>query len=256
MNQFLLPSANEVCEGYVFTRVCLSTGGCLQAHTRGGVGGSGWGVSRPIPRGRLEGLARGGLQAHTHGEVGGSGREGGFPGPGLGFPGSGPGGCPGPGSGGGGAPGPGVCVCVCVCVCIPACTWRHPPADGYCCGRYASYWNAFLFLMLFNFLLNCKMIWTGFWTSKIFFANTNEDLFVSIFPKKWTNPFNTKQYAVYFGLLHTQVITNLLECWIHEVKPHLHHGPLVFVYSWCKKPRIVKYYFSLQKKNFSCHSFK
>ena len=24
--------------------------------------------------------------------------------------------------------------------------WRHlpPPGDGYCCGRYASYWNAFL----------------------------------------------------------------------------------------------------------------
>ena len=22
---------------------------------------------------------------------------------------------------------------------------RHPPADGYCCGRNASYWNAFLF---------------------------------------------------------------------------------------------------------------
>ena len=22
---------------------------------------------------------------------------------------------------------------------------RHPPADGYCSGRYASYWNAFLF---------------------------------------------------------------------------------------------------------------
>ena len=21
----------------------------------------------------------------------------------------------------------------------------HPPEDGYCCGRYASYWNAFLF---------------------------------------------------------------------------------------------------------------
>ena len=20
----------------------------------------------------------------------------------------------------------------------------HPPGDGYCCGRYASYWNAFL----------------------------------------------------------------------------------------------------------------
>ena len=24
----------------------------------------------------------------------------------------------------------------------------HPPADGYCCGRYASYWNAFLFIQI------------------------------------------------------------------------------------------------------------
>ena len=29
--------------------------------------------------------------------------------------------------------------------CTPACTEADtPPADGYCCGRYASYWNAFL----------------------------------------------------------------------------------------------------------------
>ena len=28
---------------------------------------------------------------------------------------------------------------------------RYPPADGYCCGRYASYWNAFLFQKY-----NCK----------------------------------------------------------------------------------------------------
>ena len=28
---------------------------------------------------------------------------------------------------------------------IPACTEADPPADGYCCGQYASYWNAFLF---------------------------------------------------------------------------------------------------------------
>ena len=27
--------------------------------------------------------------------------------------------------------------------CIPACTEAEPP-DGYCCGRHASYWNAFL----------------------------------------------------------------------------------------------------------------
>ena len=41
-----------------------------------------------------------------------------------------PRGCPGPGPEGG---------------CIPACT---EAADGYCCGRYASYWNVFLFLFL------------------------------------------------------------------------------------------------------------
>ena len=29
--------------------------------------------------------------------------------------------------------------------CIPACTEADTPsADGYCCWRYASYWNAFL----------------------------------------------------------------------------------------------------------------
>ena len=44
--------ANEVCEGYVFTCVCHSVHG---------------GVSRPIPRGRLRGLA-GGVQFHTQGQ--------------------------------------------------------------------------------------------------------------------------------------------------------------------------------------------
>ena len=56
-----------------------------------------------------EGLARGGLQVHT-----GGGRLRGLAGGGV--------------WGG-----------------IPACTEADtPPADGYCCGRYASYWNAFL----------------------------------------------------------------------------------------------------------------
>ena len=30
---------------------------------------------------------------------------------------------------------------------FPRTKGRHPPGDGYCCGRYASYWNAFLLLL-------------------------------------------------------------------------------------------------------------
>ena len=32
---------------------------------------------------------------------------------------------------------PGVCL-------VPGGAWWRPPRDGYCCGQYASYWNAFL----------------------------------------------------------------------------------------------------------------
>ena len=85
------------------------------------------GFSRPISRGKVGGSGQGGLQAHTQGEGGGL-TGGGSPGPG-------PGGAPDSGVGEG--------------VGIPACTEADPPADGYCCGRYASYWNAFSFK--FNF---------------------------------------------------------------------------------------------------------
>ena len=37
--------------------------------------------------------------------------------------------------------------------------WWRPP-DGYCCGRYASYWNAFLFIGMFSRSAQC-MINTG-----------------------------------------------------------------------------------------------
>ena len=87
----------------------------LQAHTRRGVvEGSGLGASPgPHKGGKLRGLAwGGGLQAHTQGgEVEGSGLGG-----------------------------------------LQAHTQgvsqhalrQTTPADGYCCGWYASYWNAFL----------------------------------------------------------------------------------------------------------------
>ena len=35
---------------------------------------------------------------------------------------------------------------------LGGCLWR-PPRDGYCCGRYASYWNAFLFITVFVILI-------------------------------------------------------------------------------------------------------
>ena len=36
-----------------------------------------------------------------------------------------------------------------------------PPVDGYCCGRYASYWNAFLFFNVFIFLPSGGARWLG-----------------------------------------------------------------------------------------------
>ena len=86
----LLLPANEVCEGYVFTRVYHSVPG---------------GVSRPRPRVEVKESGQGGPGPHR-------GRS---------------------------RPTPGGW-------CIPACTEAElPPADNYRCGRYASYWNAFLF---------------------------------------------------------------------------------------------------------------
>ena len=37
---------------------------------------------------------------------------------------------------------------------------RHPPADGYCCGCNASYWNAFLFLCVVRFREECILLFS------------------------------------------------------------------------------------------------
>ena len=70
-----LPSANEVCEGYVFTPVCHSVhsrvGGVVSQHAsrptpKGEVEGSGQGESSgPNPGGRLRGLAGGWVSRPT-----------------------------------------------------------------------------------------------------------------------------------------------------------------------------------------------
>ena len=38
-------------------------------------------------------------------------------------------------------------------------------ADGYCCGRYASYWNAFLFFITSVICLLAKRLWRTFYLS-------------------------------------------------------------------------------------------
>ena len=43
----------------------------------------------------------------------------------------------------GGVPGPG------------GCPVETPPPDGYCCGRYASYWNALLWICQFGSVVSC-----------------------------------------------------------------------------------------------------
>ena len=103
-------------QGACGIQACLAG---FQAHTQRGSSGV-WPGGSPGPH-------PGGVQVHT---------QGGSPGPHLG-------GSPGPHPGGVSRPTPGGC--------IPACTEADPPPpDGYCCGRYASYWNAFLFQYFFS----------------------------------------------------------------------------------------------------------
>ena len=58
-------------------------------------------------------------------------------------------------------PGPGGCVCLVWGVCLVpggVASWWRPPRDGYCCGRYASYWNAILFFLCCVFFVQRTQI--------------------------------------------------------------------------------------------------
>ena len=102
--------------------------------------GRGWYPSMPCrfpgphPRGKLRGLAGGGLQAHTQGVSSPTPEGVSRPTPGRV-----------PALGGVSRPTPGG-----ACLGVPAPggsargggLWKPP--NGYCCERYASYWNAFL----------------------------------------------------------------------------------------------------------------
>ena len=115
---------------------------------------SGWGVSRPTPKGEVVGSALGGVQAHTWG---------GCPVPHLGevqahtwggvqahtwsVSRPTPGGSPGPHPGGSPGPHPGG---------VSQHALRQTPPDSYCCGWYTSYRNAFLLILFPHDVPRCK----------------------------------------------------------------------------------------------------
>ena len=81
--------------------------------------------------------------------------------------------------------------------CIPAYTEADTPADGYCCGRYGSYWNAFLFLDFClpagNVFFNLEFVLFVF-KKKLGMWNSGRPLATDIGPinghRKWTAPSN------------------------------------------------------------------
>ena len=103
-------SPQRSCEGYVFTPVCLSTGG-WSASVHAGI---------PSPPGARTPQSRHPPPKSRHSPRAGTSRPGTPPEQ------------------------------------APPQSWHpHPPADGYCCGWYTSYWNAFL--LVSAFCLETKM---------------------------------------------------------------------------------------------------
>ena len=136
-------------------RLCFYT--CLSFCSWGG-------VSRPRPRGEVGGSGWGGVsRPRSRVEVGGSGWRVSRPTPGEVV-------CPGPHQGGP-RPTPGWGSRLRSRGCIPACTEADtppptpPPADGYCCGQYASYWNAFFFCLGIYYIY---YMWEVSWMNQVF----------------------------------------------------------------------------------------
>ena len=123
----------------------------------------------PHPGGKFRGMVsgQGGLQAHTHGgSLGGWHLARGSPGPhpGKSWGGSGSG-VSRPTPGGGGLLLGGGCL-------VPG--WGEvetPPRDGCCCGRYASYWNAFLFDLCRHSVYGTLNILTSIWKRRVRFLS-------------------------------------------------------------------------------------
>ena len=64
---------------------------------------------------------------------------------------------------------------------LPGVAWWRPPSspwDDYCCGQYASYWNAFLlFITINDHSIGCPIIYTDTIQSEILFTDTSITLY-------------------------------------------------------------------------------
>ena len=136
--QTLLPHATKLGQGYVFTSVCdsvhrgrvvsqhaLQQGGGIPACIACGIPAclAAVGVSRPTPRGEVEGSGLGGSPGpHPREKLRGGGVS-----------------RPTPGRGEVSRPTPGGCV--------SQHALRQTPPDIYCCGQYASYWKCIVVIL-------------------------------------------------------------------------------------------------------------
>ena len=138
-----LITARNVGQGNIFRSMCqeFCSGGVIPACLAGGIPACLCRSPGPHPEGSLRGLA-GGLQAHTRG-----GRLRGLARGGVSRTTAGGGGVSRPTPGGLQAHTQGE-------GCVSKHALRQTPsthtAGGYCCGRYASYWNAFLFCIIIH----------------------------------------------------------------------------------------------------------
>ena len=69
----------------------------------------------------------------------------------------------------------------------PGGAWQRPPRDGYCCGWYASYWNAFLFYFVMIHLI----CWIRL---NSFMKNSNVHLFFGQIFLSPTSRYNHKRF--------------------------------------------------------------
>ena len=155
---------------FLHVSVILSTWRVSRPRPKVEVGGSEWGgVSNATPGGwEVGGVWPGGVSGPIPGGVSGQGVSRPTPGGSRPTPRGGPGPHPGEVQARGVQGG-----------CIPACTEAdpppHPAADSYYCGQYASYWNAFLFLLFWLIFAN-RVFYDNYMTNQLLLVTSRASM--------------------------------------------------------------------------------